>query len=618
MKKYKVTFFPEEVTIEIPENSTILEAATQAGIEIRAICGGAGTCKRCKGIVKEGAYQIPSGYKPEEKGEILCCQTLIEDNLKVVIPTSSRITDTSILLGGDYSVEEFSPVLETRKFKLNPPEFGKNASDLTRLSQAIQKKLNTDKFRVPLSEIRKLPDLLRENNWKASVSFADLGTHYQASKLQSDDEDKDFCLAVDIGTTTVVVSLIDLKTGAEIIRRGQYNRQGRYGEDIITRIVYTTDKKDGLEKLQQAIMETLDMLIKEVSASAGIKPDQIMACTCAGNTTMIHLLLGINPNYLRIEPYVPAATAPPPIQAQEINLPINSQAWVHFLPGVSSYVGGDITAGLLAIGIAQKDEITLFLDIGTNGELVLGNREWLLSCACSAGPAFEGSETTSGVRAMKGAIEKFTPANNSKGFNYQTIGGEKPLGICGSGFISLLSTLSDAGILERNGTFNTEKIKSSHLREPDGERELILVDEKETRGGEDIVIRESDLDNLLRAKAAIFAGIRVMLGKVSLEPSLIENILVAGGFGNHLPLQEAIKIGLLPDVSKNKFSFLGNTSLTGAQLYLLSRQARENASELAAKMTYLELSKGNEFTEEFISARFIPHTDFSLFPSVEQ
>ncbi len=615
MKEYKVTFLPEGIEVYVEEGTTLLDAAAQGGIAIRAVCGGGGVCKRCIGIIHQGSYETSNQEDLGERGAVLCCETLVNDNLQVEIPSTSRVEDTSVLLEGEFQLDELAPALQSFELSLPEPEFGQNDSDLTRLSRGIEKILKSKEFTFPLEEIKKIPDVLRNNQWQVEVDVADLGSYYQVSRVKKVDNEKKYGLAVDIGTTTVVVSLIELKSGVEESRRGRYNKQARYGDDIINRIVHAVENKNGLKELQDAVIETIQELIAEVTDSAGIHPEEILTCVCAGNTTMVHLFLGLNPRYIRLEPYVPAATAPPPVLAKEVGLTIHPEAWIHFLPGIGSYVGGDITAGLLATGVADGEGTVLFLDMGTNGELVLGNKDWLLTCACSAGPAFEGSGTKSGMRAKQGAVEKFILKEDGRAFSCKTIGGGKPEGICGTGFISLLSTLSTGGFLDRRGGFTVE---APAIRKDDGEQEMVLLKKENAQGKRDLVIQERDIKNLLRAKAAIFAGIRIMLKKLDLDLAVVEKILVAGGFGNHLPVGEAISIGLLPDLSPDKFYFVGNTSLAGAQLYLLSRQARKKAVELASRMTYLELSEGNEFTEEFVSAMFIPHTDFSLFPSVAQ
>jgi len=336
----------------------------------------------------------------------------------------------------------------------------------------------------------------------------------------------------------------------------------------------------------------------------------------AGNTTMVHLFLGLSPKYIRLDPYVPTAVLYPAVTATEIGLDINSNAWVLCMPSVASYVGGDIVAGVLATKIALREETILFIDIGTNGEIVLGNKGWLICCSCSAGPAFEGSGITFGMRAMKGAIERVSIDSTNFEVFVMTIGTRQPIGICGSGLIDCIAKLRQVGLIDRTGKFNNE-IETMRLRKNGEGMEFVLVWAQETECGKDIVLTENDIKNIIRSKGAVFAGIQSLLRTTQMDLSQIDRILIAGGFGNYLNIHDAIEIGLLPDTEYNKYEFAGNTSIKGAQLALLSEEAHREAEKIANMMTYLELSSGNLFMEEFVAALFLPHTDLNLFPSIK-
>lgn len=332
---------------------------------------------------------------------------------------------------------------------------------------------------------------------------------------------------------------------------------------------------------------------------------------------MAHLFLGLSPKYIRLKPYIPTANTFPPVRAGDLGLAVNPRAWVLSFPAVASYVGGDIVAGVLATRIAWEEPLTLFIDIGTNGEMVLGNRDWLISCACSAGPAFEGGGITFGMRAMKGAIERVEIDPETFEVEVKAISGYRPMGICGSGLIDLIAKMRRVGLIDRTGHFQLDK-KTPRLRETeDGDVEFVLVWGQDTECGKDIVITESDIKTLIRSKGAVFAGIQSLLRTVGLDLEAIDRILIAGGFGNYLNVADAVEIGLLPDLPPAKYRFVGNTAVKGAKLGLLSRPALEEAKEIASRMTYVELSVGTTFMDEFVSALFLPHTNLSLFPSVK-
>ncbi|WP_334110050.1 ASKHA domain-containing protein, partial [Thermodesulfitimonas autotrophica] len=413
----------------------------------------------------------------------------------------------------------------------------------------------------------------------------------------------------------VAAELVDLSTGSVVATAGTYNRQAAFGDDVISRIIYATETAGGQAALREAVTETVNGLVGELLRLRGLNPEDVRAVVCAGNTTMVHLFLGIDPTYIRLEPYIPAVNMPPPVRAAELGLAAHPEAWVYCLPGVASYVGGDITAGIKVSGIAAAEPLSLFLDIGTNGEMVLGNQEWLMACACSAGPAFEGSGITCGMRAVSGAIETVRVLPGGFEVIYRTVGGEKPLGICGSGLIDLLASLHQAGVIDRSGRFVPGQ-ESPRVREGSEGLEFVLAWENETGTGREIFVTQADIQNLMRAKAAVFAGIRTLLANVGLPLEAVEKVFIAGGFGRFLNIRDAIAIGMLPDLPLERYTYIGNSSLRGARLALLSQAVWEEMKAIARRVTYVELSVGNRFMEEFMSALFLPHTDLSLFPSL--
>lgn len=639
MTAHSVKFLPDEVEITCDSGTNLLELAADAGIELKAVCGNAGTCGKCQVIVKEGEVnKLNQGsLSPDKlnKGYILACQAEVTADVVIEIPPESRLSDHQILVEKEDLEEEddllteeqfqliddseYSPIYKKLNLDLNEPSLVDNASDLERLYTEINRDKDLPPLQTPLRVLDELADHLRENDWQTQVSLATVNGNYEIAELNSpDSETTDYGIAVDIGTTSVVLDLIDLSTGRSVVREGTYNKQANHGDDVIGRINFAKERENGLEKLHNAVIKTINNLIENAVDEVGINHTDIKTAVFAGNTTMTHLFLGIDPNNIRLDPYIPTANFIPPLQAEELGINIKEEAWIHCLPGVASFVGGDITSGTLATGMTNREEITLFIDIGTNGELVLGNQDWLMTCSCSAGPAFEGGGIEYGMRAMNGAIEMFDIDEETYEVKYTTINHAPPIGICGSGLINLIATLNEVGIINRSGKFNSD-LEHERLREREYEKEFLLVPKEEAGIDEDIVITENDIKNLLRSKGAIYAGIKMLLENMSLTEDFIEQVLVAGGFGNYINLHDAKRIGLLPDLPAEKFKFVGNTSIKGAKQSLLSEEAFGKVEEIAKKMTYLELSaedQSQDFMDEFVSAQFIPHTDLSLFPSV--
>jgi len=421
-------------------------------------------------------------------------------------------------------------------------------------------------------------------------------------------------LAVDVGTTSVVAYLVQLRSGKVVDSASAYNAQIACGDDVISRIVYS-QRGHGLARLQQMVVGTISELIEELVEHTAIRSGDIHELTVAGNTVMIHLLLGLDPKYLREEPYIPTITGLPALSAAQLGLKTNPLACVSVAPAVGSYVGGDVVAGVLSSGMSASDKLTLFMDVGTNGEIVLGNRDWLICCACSAGPAFEGAGVTCGMRATAGAIEDIWIDGSTFEPTFRTVDNAAPQGLCGSGMIDLLAELFVTGALLKGGRFARD-LDTLRLRETERGFEYVVAWAPETDVAHDIVLTEADVEALLRAKAAMYAGVSVLCKSVGVDVAAVEQFLIGGAFGQFINIEKAVQIGLLPDLPIERFRFLGNTSALGAYIALLSVDARRRQTEIAARMTYLELSADNSFMEEYTSALFLPHTDIDAFPSV--
>lgn len=630
MDKVTVLFFPDNLVAHVEPGTSLLRAASLAGVELKSNCGGDGTCGRCLVRVKDGRVKMKSAgnitQKAKQAGLVLACQTLVDGNVVIDIPRDSRLDEHQVLLDKkDILVEqddvlaagyELKPLCHKVKLTLSEPTLTENLSDWTRLQAALRNEMECGEIHISLPVLRELAEALRSGDWKVTVTVAQMNGCADVIHVEPGHSGrKSFGLAVDIGTTTVVVYLVDLDSGLTLGKKGTYNKQARFGDDVITRMIHASDKAGGLDELHNAVIDTINQLIDELLAQSQVSGDDVHMAMVAGNTTMTHLLLGLTPKYIRLEPYIPLAAETPPVRAHELGLHINPSAYVCSFPSVASYVGGDIVSGTLATNMANGEEIILFIDIGTNGEMVLGNQDWLVSAACSAGPAFEGGGITFGMRAMKGAIEHVDIDPQTYEVTVSTVGRMKPMGICGSGLIDCLAQFLDVGIIDRAGKMQTD-IDTPRMRQGDDGWEFVLVFGDLTECGKDIIVTENDVKNLLRAKGAVYAGIRCMLKAVQLSEEVIDKVLIAGGFGNYINIRDAITIGLLPDLPVEKYTFIGNSSVKGARLAMLSQEAYRESLELGKKMTYLELSVGNDFMDEFMSALFLPHTDMTLFPSV--
>jgi len=514
-----------------------------------------------------------------------------------------------------------NPAVRLFELDIEPPTLDDQTSDFDRLRRALQQQYGVEEIRAELPEIRRMGTALRHASWKVTVALEMrdwvYGTYLPPRLLRvypTAFPQASMGLAVDLGTTSVVAYLLDFPTGRVIDSASAYNKQITCGEDVISRIIYAR-RKHGLERLQKLAVETINGLVAELRERNNIEPREIHEVAVAGNTTMTHLLLGMEPRYLREEPYIPGISSPPKLIAQELDLHVNPVARVHVLPSVGAYVGGDITAGVISSGMYATDKLTLFIDIGTNGEMVLGNKDWLLSCACSAGPAFEGGGVGDGMRASPGAIEDVFIDDVTWEPAFRTIDDAAPVGICGSGLIDLLGELFVTGLLDKSGHLDVEA-PTARVRMSNGVPEYIVCRQGESGAEKDIVLTESDISSLIRAKAAIYAGFEVLCASVGVDLADVEQIFVGGAFGQYLNVDKAIRIGLLPDQPVEKFHFLGNTSALGAFAALLCVNIRHEVIDVAAKMTYLELSADNSFMDEYTSALFLPHTDLTGFPSV--
>jgi uncharacterized 2Fe-2S/4Fe-4S cluster protein (DUF4445 family) len=631
--KRTITFLPDNISLAVDDNTNLFRAVKAAGLYVLSSCGGKGNCGKCKVVIKEGTVEggrSRSFLSAEEtgRGYTLACLSRVKSDLVVEIPPESRMQAKHKIATGAKTEEilrlmkEAGGCLESRisrvYLELSPPTLDDNIPDFERVRRALdQKVLDASHLHMNYLVLKKLPHVLRESGWNVTVSVFNVGTVLEVLDIFAGDATRTrYGAAVDIGTTTVVVYLVDMANGNVLGQASTYNSQVKCGDDVITRIVYATER-NGLQELQELAVGNINTMLAELAEKNNVPPGMIDYIVVAGNTTMEHLFYGINPQHIREEPYIPVATFFPLIRGKSVGFQIDPQAMVYSMPNVASYVGGDITAGVLVSQIHKQEQVSLFIDIGTNGEIVLGNRDWLVTAACSAGPAFEGSGIKFGMRAMEGAIEEVEIDPKTHEVNFRVIGDVKPIGICGSGMIDALAEMYMNGVIDQKGKIR-EETASKRVRKGESGLEYVLAWRVESAINKEIVITEVDLDNLIRAKAAIYAGFATLLSQMGMKFSDIAKLYIAGGFGRYIDVERAVTIGMLPDLPVEKFQFLGNTSIMGAYYALLCDRLRHEAEEIAHRMTYMELSVSRSFMDEYLSALFLPHTDLNAFPTVKK
>jgi uncharacterized 2Fe-2S/4Fe-4S cluster protein (DUF4445 family) len=652
-KKYRVRFEMNsgiEQAVFASHGDSLLETAKSAGIALNVPCGGKGTCGKCRVKIQEspvpleeGAFcTIESGHSKSisqaefESGWRLACTSYVGADLVVFVPETVSAFQDQVKTDERYGIGENAIFRELReklklqdhcsysgiellKIDLDAPTIDNPMADRERLLRELEKQTGLAKSCITLSAMRKLPAILREADFSVYcvLQYANIKKYAQSFTVldvfSACEVPLIAGLAIDIGTTTVSALLVNLLNG-EILSSGSAgNMQVCYGADVISRIIEST-RPGGLERLRHAITgECLVPLISSLCKPASVKNEQIYRVSIAANTAMTHIFLGIDPAYIRLEPYTPAFFECGPLRCIEMGLPLHPDAELVTAPSSGSYVGGDITAGVYASMAFNTQEISMLIDLGTNGELVIGNVEFLMSCACSAGPAFEGGDICCGMRAADGAIEACTIDSETMEPQIKIIGAameQKPLGICGSGLIDLVGELFRCGIINARGRFVKE---GKRIYSDEYGTAYIIAFSHETADGRNIILNEPDIDNFIRAKGAIFSAIQTMLTILDLDVSIIENVYMAGGIGSGINIQQAIRIGMLPNISAEKYHYIGNSSLHGAYSMLVSREAAEMIEKIGRDMTYIELSTHPGYMDELVAACFLPHTNGTLY-----
>ncbi len=634
----KVTFQIEgasPVSISCSPGDNLLELARRANVAIDAPCSGNGSCGKCRVKLLEGQLDsLQSRHISDEEyaqGWRLSCNSRIVSDCTVLVPDiasayQSRMKTADLSSPKEIAIFEeakadlmasgiaFENAFCALSLAMDAPTLEDTMPDNERLTRAIQAETGAENVEIPFAVMEKLASTLREQNFRVCVKGELTGNTFRCMEICAPEDTTLVGCAIDIGTTTVTMVLADLKSGKLLAKGSSGNGQIRYGADVINRII-EQGKPGGRKKLQHAIIrETLSPIITNLCRSANISPRSILRMSVGANTTMNHLFLGVDAEPVRMEPYIPSFFRWEGLLAGDLKLPVNPLASVEIAPNIGSYVGGDITAGTLASGIWDKDEMSLFIDLGTNGEIVFGNRDFLMSCACSAGPAFEGGDISCGMRATDGAVEACVIDKVTMVPTLTIVGdaGQKAVGICGSGIIDIISELFRCGIINAKGLFvrEGERVK----RDAHGMGRYVIADAAQSETGREISINEVDIDNFIRAKGAIFSAIDTLLKSVDMTVDMIDKVYVAGGIGSGINMKNAVNIGMFPDVELEKFRYIGNSSLTGAYAMVMSPQAVEKTAQVAANMTYLELSTHPGYMDAFVAACFLPHTDGRLFP----
>ena len=624
MRSFTVDFLPQNHRVRAEEGTTLLEAALMANISMNNLCGGDGICGRCKMIVREGDVgatvsakltrdEITSGY-------VLACQLQITDNLVVEVPEETWAREKLVADedAGRFETPEgeitykpdsiVSPVVRKLFLPLDEPTLADNAADHQRMVEAVRKVLGTDNIQTGLKIVAGLHHLIRNADYQITVTVGHRNETNEIMNVEAGDtSSKNFAIVTDIGTTTIVANLVDVKKRTIIDAAACYNSGAVYGREVTGRMMAA--ERRGVARLQALLIKDLNQLIGRLAEENGVSLSDINAIVCAGNTVISHFLLGLPTESIRRMPYVPLTVEPSPVRAVEVGIEIHPRGLLYSLPGISGWVGGDITAGILATGIHESEELTLLIDIGTNGEIVIGNNEWMIATSASAGPALEGASEQCGMRAEGGAIERISSHDGI--IEYKTIGDKPAKGICGSGIIDLVAVLLECGYIDRSGSIQDGT--SDRIERIDNIGRYVIVRESESRINKEIYITETDIENVINAKAAIYAAMRILVRRLDLDFSDIQRFYIAGSFGSYLDINSAKTIGLIPDIDESKISFAGNTSMQGAVIAAFYREARAELDEIRRNTTYYDLMGADDYVDEFRQAMFLPHTDIESF-----
>lgn len=623
-----IEFRPWDKTGRIPLDTTVLESAQQIGVGIESLCGGEGLCGTCAVIVEEGGDALEPPTKAERQlfseadiqdGYRLSCRVRVTEpdtKISVTVPSSSQQSRGVVLTEGVELDVDLDPAVRHHRVVLPPPSLEDHAADRERLISGLAEQYDLDITEVDHLVQQELPNSLRGQETEDGLEVT--ATVYDGSEVidvAPGLDEQTYGLAIDIGTTTVAVYLLDLRSGEQLAVSSILNPQSRFGGDIMSRVRHTRRNEEGRTELQGAIIEGVNECIENVVRERNIEHTDIYEAVFVGNTAMHHLFLGIEPSYVAGSPYISANHASLRTKARDLGVEINPSGYLTWLPISGGWVGPDKVSVLLVSGHYREDEVTVCIDIGTNGEISVGNKDGLWVTSAPAGPALEGAEITHGIRAQDGAIDEVSIDPDNFGVTYETIGEAPPNGICGSGVIDVLAAFFTAGVVDQRGQFRDEVLEHERLRTNDhGVVEFVLVEKAETDVGHDIVITQNDIREIQRAKAAIQAGTLVLMDELDIES--IDRVVLAGGFGNYIDPESAVTIGLYPDIESDNVEFLGNAAGIGAQLALLDTKQRAEADRIVDTVNYYEIAGTDLFQDHFMDSMYLPHHDLDRYPRV--
>jgi len=623
VKRVVLRFEPLGRRVKARVGRTVFEVARDSGVFVRSECGGKGLCGKCRVIIRGGGSVSPVSRLEREhltRGELkagyrLACQTEVLGDATVFVPEESRIEVRKIQVWGFERRVTLEPAVKKFYVVLPKPCLSDVQADWERLVDQLRKKFGLKTLTTDVEVLERLPRVVRRGEWAvtATVWNAEKIVDVEAGDVSSES----YGLAVDVGTSKIVVYLVDLNSGDTVAVGAIENPQIMYGEDVISRITFAFQDSRKLKSLQRILVRGINAALEEACKKAAVSRRNVYEAVFVGNTAMHHFFFGIDATYLAVSPYTPAVSEALNVKAEKIGLKINPNANIHALPVLGGFVGPDAVADILSSRIHRARKKQLLLDIGTNTEVVLGDREGLVCCSCASGPAFEGVHIKHGVKAVSGAIEKVRINPSSLKVEYETIGGEKPLGICGTGIIDAVAEMFKARIIDEYGRFN-KNVKAPCIKEENGEKQLVIAGKDETATGKEIVVTQADINEIQLAKAAVYTGCAILMKKENVHPEDLDQVFIAGAFGSHINSENAVFLGLVPDVPLRKIKFLGNTAVTGAKAALISTKIRREAEEIVKKTRYVELGAQPEFQSEFSKALSIPHRDLARFPTVKK
>ena len=623
MAKVVVTVEPEGRKIEAVKGLTLLGAFEASGVSMRSECGGRGVCGKCKVLIKEQP-RINEPTDQEMKlltsaeialGLRLACQTKLEGDLTVMLPIESRVRQRQIQVEGTTASFKLNPAVRKLRAQPPPPSLSDTRSDSERLLDFLKENYGLSGMTISYEALKKLPRVLRTSEWDLTVAVWDGQKVIDVEAW--DTTQLAYGLSVDIGTSKIVGQLVLLDNGQVVATSSIENPQIGHGEDVISRITFASSGENGLAELKSLVVKGINDVILTLCEQGGVRPEHIYEMTFVGNSVMHHILLGIQPSSVAVAPYVIVVKGPLNLKPKDLELQMNRGGNIHVLPLVTGFVGSDSVADVLATGIHKSEELSLLIDIGTNTEVNLGNRDGILCCSCASGPAFEGAHIRDGMKAVQGSIERVRVDPRDYSVSFEVIGGGKPVGICGSAMIDILAEMLKCNLINWTGRINGEA-STERIRRVDGSLEFVIAWSGETGKDEDIAITQRDVRELQLAKAAIYTGCSVLMKRKGVSARDIGRVYLAGAFGNYIEPENAKRVGLIPDVESGRVMSVGNTALSGARMALLSMEMRREAAEISKNLTYVELGVESGFHDEFISATYLPHKELCLFSSVRK